>query len=170
MLKKKKIINRNMKPGLGLANTHKIPNKSAFWKAGRWVLWNEDTFIGFPNITFYSRMLQKVNFNMKTCHDVLEECVKSQGCREACKYLWASQQEAQVEQAPPLGHGKRLGHTAHPLPSLSTSVNETLIFQPFPPTCKQCNKSGIKTHVWSQESNRVIWMKVKVSALSREAE
>lgn len=115
-------------------------------------------------------MLQKVNFNVKTCHDVLEECVKSQGCRETCKSLWASQQEAQLEQAPPLGHGKRLGHTAHPLPSLSTFVNETLNFQPFPPTCKQCNKSGIKPHVWSQESNSVTWIKVKVSAVSREAE
>lgn len=89
-------------------------------------------------------MLWKVNFNIKTYHDILEEHVVT-GLKGSLQMAISKPATSTAKEAPSLYHGKRLGHAAHPLPSLTLLifVNEILNYHPFVPICKQCNKLAI---------------------------
>lgn len=148
-------------PGPGLASTHKILNKYEFWKAARRFLWNEDIFLVFSHTTSYSKMLWKVNFNIKTYHDILEEHVVT-GLKGSLQMAISKPATSTAKEAPSLYHGKRLGHAAHPLPLLTLLifVMKYWIFIHLYRYANSATNWQFK-HIWSQENNNMIGIKVE---------
>lgn len=70
-------MNRTVKPGHDFAKLRRQKINLHFERLEDEFSKMNVFFLLFPNITFYRRMLQEVNFNVKMCHDVLEKCVKS---------------------------------------------------------------------------------------------